>query len=138
MPLIAWQDDFALGINELDEQHKKMLSIINRLFDLFAEKKHEDQAEIDKIILEMAAYAIYHFETEEKYFKLYAYEKMAEHIAVHNQYRAKIADWQKRYEASKDKIIFFEISEFLHNWWTWHINNTDRAYIPFMKANGVK
>lgn len=138
MPLIPWKSEYALGVNEIDEQHQKMLGIINKLFDLFTDKKHEDQNEVDQIIKEMADYAIYHFETEEKYFKLFAYEKSAEHIEIHNQYRTKIAEWQERYATNKDKLIFFEISEFLQNWWTWHINNTDRDYVPFMKANGVK
>ena len=137
MALIEWKSEFALGVNEIDEQHQKMLSIINKLYDLFADKKHEDQGEIDKIIKEMADYAVYHFETEEKYFQLFAYEKRDEHIEIHNQYRTKIENWRERYSANKDKAIFFEISEFLQNWWTWHINNTDRDYVPFMKANGV-
>jgi len=137
MPLIPWTDEFALGIEEIDEQHKKMLAIINKLFDLFTENKDGDQKEIDKIIKEMADYAVYHFETEEKYFDLYGYEKTKEHVGIHDQYRAKIEDWQKRYGENHDREIFFEISEFLNNWWTWHINNTDREYVPFMKANDI-
>jgi len=138
MSLIAWKDEFSLGINEIDEQHKKMLSIINKLYNLFEEKKHEDQIEIEKVIKEMADYAIYHFETEEKYFQLFGYEKREEHEEIHNQYRQKIDAWKLRYEENKDKSVFFEISTFLHDWWIWHINNTDREYVPFMRANGVE
>ena len=54
---------------EIDEQHKKILMIINNLSDLFAEKKHQDSDEISKIIKKLADYAIYHFQTEEKYFQ---------------------------------------------------------------------
>jgi len=115
-----------------------MLAIINRLYDLFSDKKHEDQAEIDKIIKEMADYAVYHFETEERYFQLFGYDKAESHIDIHNQYRTKIEEWRQHYAANKDKAVFFEISNFLQDWWTWHINNTDRDYVPFMKANGVK
>jgi len=137
MSLIPWNDSFALGIDEIDEQHQKMLAIINKLFDLFEDKKHEDQAEIDRIIKEMADYAVYHFQTEEKYFQLYGYKKALPHIQIHNQYRAKVEDWRRRYDTDKDKTIFFEISSFLQDWWTWHINNTDREYVPFLKANGL-
>lgn len=137
MSLITWEDSFSIGISEIDEQHQKMLAIINKLFDLFGNKKHEDQAEIARIIKEMTDYALYHFRTEEKYFELFSYPKSAEHIEIHNQYRSKIEEWRQRYDANKDKAIFFEISEFLQDWWTWHINNTDRDYAPFLKANGV-
>lgn len=137
MILIPWDEKFLLGISKIDEQHQKMLAIINQLFSIFDTDKQNDQKEIDTIIQEMADYAIYHFTTEEKYFKLFNYPKTAEHIEIHNQYRNKIKDWQDRYNASKDKLVFFEISNFLQDWWTWHINNTDRAYVPYLKANGV-
>lgn len=137
MSLIFWKDEFALGIKEIDEQHKNILALINKLYDLFDSKKFKEQTEIDKIIKELADYAIYHFETEEKYFNLFGYEKISEHTEIHNQYRTKIEDWRKRYNESKDEKIFFEISTFLHDWWVWHINNTDRDYVPFLKANGV-
>lgn len=137
MPFIPWEDKFALGINEIDEQHKKMLSIINKLYDLFEDLKNNDQIEIDKVIKETADYAIYHFATEEKYFAMFGYEKAEEHIQIHNQYRAKIDDWRNKYEETRDEKIFFEISSFLHDWWIWHINNTDRDYVPFMKANKI-
>lgn len=114
-----------------------MLSIINKLYDLFEGLKNNDQTEIDKVIKEMADYAIYHFATEEKYFAMFGYEKADEHIQIHNQYRAKIDDWRKKYEETRDGKIFFEISNFLHDWWIWHINNTDRDYVPFMKANKI-
>lgn len=138
MSLIPWKSEFALGINEIDEQHQTVLFIINKLYDLFLEKKFENQEEINNIIKELADYAIYHFQTEEKYFKLYGYEQAEGHILVHDQYRKRIEEWRKRYDANKDEAIFFEISNFLQDWWTWHINNTDRTYVPFLTANGVK
>ncbi len=123
---------------EIDEQHKKILMIINNLSDLFAEKKHQDSDEISKIIKKLADYAIYHFQTEEKYFQDFRYEKAAEHIAVHNQYRLKIDEWQRNYNEKKDDKVFLEISNFLKEWWIWHINNNDREYVPLLKANGLK
>ena len=137
MSLITWGAEFTLGISEIDEQHQKMVAIINKLHDFFENKHHEEQAKINQVIKEMADYAIYHFQTEEKYFELFGYEKASAHIEIHNQYRAKIEDWRQRYETTPDKSIYFEISSFLQDWWTWHINNTDREYVPFFKANKI-
>ena len=136
MPLINWDSDFVFGIQKIDEQHKKIFEIINRLYDLF-NNKELDQLVIDQTIKELADYAIYHFQVEEQYFMEFGYEKMDEHIRIHDQYRAKIEEWRKRYDESKDRTIFFEISNFLQDWWNWHINHTDREYVPFLNANGV-
>lgn len=137
MNLIPWEDKYSVDIVEIDEQHKKMLAIINKLYALLEEKKVDDHEEIDLIIQEMMDYAVYHFQTEEKYFKLFNYEKAEEHTEVHNQYKTKIEDWYRRYSETKDRAVFFEISTYLHDWWIWHINNTDRDYAPLLKEKGV-
>ncbi|MCX6795833.1 MAG: bacteriohemerythrin [Candidatus Falkowbacteria bacterium] len=137
MSLIPWQESYSLGISEIDSQHQKMLGIINHLADLFENDKHHNEAEIEQAIIELTEYAIYHFQTEEKYFATFNYDKAKEHIEVHDQYREKVEEWRKRYNESKDPKIFFEISEFLQNWWIWHINNTDRAYAPLFREHGV-
>ena len=113
MPLIEWKNEFSLGISEIDEQHKKILAIINKLHDLFSDKNHQDFKEISRIIKELADYAIYHFQTEEKYFQLFGYEGAEEHIRIHNQYREKIEEWRQRYNQTKDPKIFFEVSSFV-------------------------
>lgn len=137
MNLIPWEDKFSIGIVEIDEQHKKMLSIINKLYSLLKEKNNDNPEEMAAIIQEMVDYAVYHFQTEEKYFALFNYEKSGEHIEIHNQYRTKIEDWHKRYSETRDSAVFFEISTYLHDWWIWHINNTDRDYAPLLKEHGV-
>ena len=137
MPLIPWEEKFTLGIKEVDEQHQKMLEIINRLFNIFDRGKANDPAEIDVIIKEMDDYAVYHFQTEERYFDLFDYPGAKEHIEIHDQYRDRVKKWRERYNASKDELVFFEISNFLQDWWIWHINNTDREYVPYFKAHGL-
>lgn len=127
-----------MGISEIDEQHKKILAIINNLSEIFQEKKHHEQGVIDQIIQELNDYANYHFQTEEKYFDLFNYQDAEAHIKIHNQYREKISEWRQQYEKENDPKIFFDVSEFLKNWWVWHINNTDRAYVPLLKENGLK
>jgi len=138
MELIPWREEFALGISEIDEQHKKILAIINNLSEIFQGKKHHEQGIINQIIQELDDYANYHFQTEEKYFDLFSYQDAEAHIKIHNQYREKIVEWRQKYEKENDPKIFFDVSEFLKNWWVWHINNTDRAYVPLFKENGIK
>jgi hemerythrin-like metal-binding protein len=134
MSLIPWDKKFKLGIKEIDDQHRQLLGIINRLYDLFKNDKHEDLEGLGQIIKEITDYSVYHFRTEEKYFKRFNYAKAAEHIKMHDQYLAKIEEWHRRYHTERDSVIFFEISNFLHKWWTYHINNADRDYVPFLEA----
>jgi hemerythrin len=137
MSFISWKEEYELGISEIDEQHKKMLGIINELHDLMGQEEKADQGQIDKIIKEMADYAMYHFKTEEKYFNIFSYEDTESHMTIHNQYVQKVNEWQDKYNAEKDPAIFFEIFNYLQDWWIWHICHTDRDYVSFFKANGI-
>lgn len=138
MALITWQDEYSLGIEEIDTQHKKIVELINRLFTMFQEHKLSDAAGLGTILKELSDYADYHFKTEEKYFDLFQYAKAPGHIEMHNNYRTKIAEFNAQYEADKSEAIFFNLTNFLQDWWIWHINNTDRDYAPLFKENGVK
>lgn len=31
MPLMSWKDDYSAGVAEIDQQHKKMIDLINQL-----------------------------------------------------------------------------------------------------------
>ncbi len=137
MALITWQDGYSLGIEKIDSQHKKIVDIINRLFTMFSEHKLSDEAGLKAILQELTDYANYHFSTEEEYFGLFQYAKAAPHIEMHNSYRAKIEEFAKQYETEKNETIFFNLTNFLQDWWVWHINNTDRDYAPLFKEKGV-
>jgi len=137
MAFIDWREDYNLGIKEIDDQHQKMVEIINRLFELSNENEIDNQEKIETVLKEASDYAVYHFATEEKYFDLFKYEKSESHIDIHNKYRAKIKELSEKYQQTKDKTVFFELTDFLQDWWVWHINNTDREYVALFKANGL-
>jgi hemerythrin-like metal-binding protein len=138
MPLITWETSYELGISEIDNQHKKMVEIINRLFQMFSEHKVQDEEALKTVLQELTDYANYHFSTEEKYFALLNYPGTENHIAKHNQYREKIEEFKTQLAANKTESTFFNLTNFLQDWWVWHINNVDREYVPLFLAQGVK
>ena len=138
MPLITWQDSYALGLSEIDTQHKKIVEIINHLFQIFTDHKMQDEKGLEAILQELTDYADYHFSTEEKYFALFGYPQATSHIAMHNQYRDKIEEFKNQFAAAKTEAVFFNLTNFLQDWWIWHINNLDREYVPLFMENGIK
>jgi hemerythrin-like metal-binding protein len=137
MALINWSEEFSVGVNELDEQHKKLITIINQLFLLYSEKKFTN-IDVNPIFKELMDYADQHFSTEEHYFNLYNYEKKEQHIAMHETYRKKIDELKQEYENENGEKTLFAINNFLNDWWIWHINNVDKEYTAYFNANGLK
>lgn len=137
MALITWSADFSVGVSELDEQHKKLIAIINQLFTLYAENKYAG-TDVNPIFQELIDYADQHLNTEEQYFIIYNYPNKEQHIALHDAYRKKIADLQNNYQAANSAKTLFEINNFLNEWWVWHINHVDKEYTAYFNANGLK
>jgi hemerythrin len=131
---IKWSDDFSVGLNEIDSQHKKLLDIINRLYKAFVDR--DEDTVLEEILNDMAEYTDYHFITEEKYFMRFNYPNMDEHIKNHKIYIEKINGFKKDFESNKK--ITYSVMNFLRNWIVEHIQGTDPDYVPLLKQNGVQ
>jgi len=137
MALINWTEEYSVGVKELDEQHRRLVAVINQLFTLYSEKKFK-KVDVEPIFKKLLDYADYHFGTEEHYFNLYNYAEKAQHSALHESYRQKIQDLKKEYDAADSAKTLFAMNNFLNDWWIWHINNVDKEYTAYFNANGLK
>lgn len=126
--ILIWQPIYSVNVGEIDEQHRKLFNIINKFFSL---NKGEN---MEGILKELEEYAIYHFNTEEKYFKKFSYPEEESHKKMHQFYVDKVAEFKKR---QKNEDIYMELREFLKNWWLGHIQNADQAYSNFFNQNGL-
>lgn len=133
--LITWSDRYNLGVAEIDAQHKKMIGIINKLYQ--AMEAFTEKEQLNAILKELNDYADYHFGTEERHFIEFEYEHSAEHIKAHNAYREKITKFSEDYY--NDAVMLpFEMMDFLGEWWTKHILGIDRLYVPNFHEHGLK
>lgn len=62
--IFPWNNNLEIGIELIDEQHKKLVQILNRLAAHLANRSHS--VALNAIFDELADYADYHFESEEK------------------------------------------------------------------------
>ena len=60
---IEWSEKYELGIDKIDTQHKRLVSIINRLEEAWRENKHSDT--VKTIFQSLRDYTNYHFSFEE-------------------------------------------------------------------------
>ncbi len=97
-----------------------------------------DNTDVNPIFKELINYADEHFGIEEYYFNLYSYQKKDQHIELHNSYRQKVEELKKSYENDNSAKTLFAISNFLYDWWIWHINHADKDYTDYFHANGLK
>jgi len=61
--IFPWNENFNTGIKTIDEQHRKLVRILNRLATHVA--LEADEIVVNSIFDELIDYTIYHFQTEE-------------------------------------------------------------------------
>jgi methyl-accepting chemotaxis protein len=128
--IMPWGPQFMLGIPEIDEQHKILVSLINKQHKFM--KLQKGGAKSAEIINELSDYCAYHFDYEEQLFEKYGYSESAEHKRSHGRLVDKITAFQVQRDEGIASLPM-DLMTFSTDWLTTHILETDKAYVPFLK-----
>ena len=132
--LIAWSEELSVGIQEIDEQHKILVDLLNSLYRAIREH-HGNEATITTLN-ELAEYTRIHFAVEESLMRVLDYPDYEEHKRHHEQLIDQINELQTK--VASGKHASFELLHFLKNWLTRHILEEDMEYAPHMLKKGIK
>lgn len=137
MPLLTWDDAFLVGVKEIDDQHRRLLEMINTFHDMHAESKARHV--LAKAIFDMNTYARNHFETEEKYMDLYRpeYPGYEAHKEEHRKFFSKALDFLVAFGEGREKEIPRELLDYLADWFVRHTAGTDRELAALLKNKGM-
>ncbi len=134
MTKLEWKDEYSVGVRELDDQHKKLLQLINRLYD---ESPVKDMERCFWHLNDMIKYAEMHFATEERLMDRYGYDGLAIHQGEHDSFTMRVFELNEELEKDKGDI-YPDLVVFLKEWFVSHILGTDKGYIEFFKEKGLK
>ena len=81
MSLITWRDEFSVGVDAVDHEHREMIDLINTLDD--AMQKDADHAAIVETLGEIYARIAAHFALEEKIMRDARYSALESHKQDH-------------------------------------------------------
>ena len=79
--LKEWSDEYLIGIDELDAQHKGFFDAAHRLHDQIINCEGENT--ITEMVEFLRGYADKHFQTEEAFMSKHAYPRLEEHQQLH-------------------------------------------------------
>ncbi|WP_428243981.1 bacteriohemerythrin [Gynuella sp.] len=132
--LIEWSDELAVGIQEIDDQHRLLVSILNRLHTAMYEHQGKEVAE--NILGELIDYTKIHFAVEESLMRILGYPEADEHKQHHEVLINEVKALQEKLH-NGNRSISFELLHFLRMWLTKHIMNEDQLYAPFFLSKGA-
>lgn len=133
---VEWSDHLSVGIEEIDEQHKMLVALINRLYDETI--AHQAEASVlDDILHELVEYTIIHFAVEESLFRIFHYPATETHTRHHQDLKHQVLELQQKIKRGEVNVNT-EMLLFLKNWLQHHIIEEDKQYAPFLLEQGVK
>ena len=136
MPLMMWNEKMSVGVASVDEQHKKLVGMLNDLFDGVQAGKAAEV--LGNVLDSLVAYTAAHFKYEEDHFAKTGYPAAAAHKKEHDDLNKQVQDVQAKYKAGVTGTLSLEVMNFLKNWLVNHIQGSDKAYGPHLTAKGVK
>jgi hemerythrin len=121
--LLIWNEDLETGIDVIDEQHKRIVELINRL-TLVAKGKIEGN--VGEVLAELVDYTLSHFVFEEELMEEAGYPFSKAHKRVHDIFTARVSEYQMRFNAGED--VTDALRDMLSRWLFNHIKGDDKAY----------
>jgi hemerythrin len=137
MECVKWSGAFSVGVKEIDEQHQKLVAIMNKLCDAIDKNHGKEMEVIGTVLDELAEYAVVHFDTEEKYFHEFNYEKTEEHEAQHKEFAYKIESLKNDLTEGVEKVTTDTIA-YLGQWFAEHVNDHDKQYVQCFHEHGLE
>ena len=131
---IKWDEKYSVHVKEIDNQHKDLFSLFNKLQNGMT--TGTSKVELEQILTELIDNTVIHFATEEKLMQRFSYIGYIEHKRTHDNLIAEAKDLQEKFSHGKI-VLSEEVSLFLSDWLTDHIIDIDKKYGPLFKSNGM-
>jgi hemerythrin len=122
MTLLSWKDEYSIGIDAVDDDHKELVDRINRLYQEFdaADARKAVPAFFGDLLAAIAA----HFAIEEEFMRDQAYDWLDPHKEEHERLLNELREMMDAFEWSEE-IDTLELARCLDPWFTRHFRKHD-------------
>ena len=122
---IKWNDSYSVGNKALDNQHKHLFELTEKLIREFGEK------EIKRGVMDLYRYTRTHFSLEEELMRKAGYPDLENHRVLHDALIDKLNE-VAMWDFSTLQSVH-EFQKFVLNWLFEHIMQQDKQYFDYLK-----
>lgn len=126
MSAIVWTEDMSVGVEQLDDHHRRLIDLANQLGTAIAANNTEHVT--GAVLGELVRYVYYHFGEEERLMEEVGYADLATHRKHHRAMAEHVRGLENRYNNDPDTVITADLHSFLADWLVNHIRSEDRLY----------
>ena len=119
---LIWDNTLSVQVQEIDDDHHKLVDLFNLLNHAIADGESIDY--INAIMQELIYCTVWHFSHEERLMLKYNYDGLADHRAEHQELIESAKQLQQK-TLEQGKLISADDIIYLEHWLTGHIFSTD-------------
>lgn len=134
MALLTWSSALSVGIEQMDDQHKKLVKMLHELNAAMASGKSKDL--LGPLLKSLLDYTRYHFAAEEALLMREKYPPLTAHRGLHRDLTKQVEVYIRRFEDGEISLSV-PIMDFLQDWLREHIQKEDRPYGKWLNEHGV-
>lgn len=132
MKAIVWSKILSVGVEEIDEDHRKLFGIFNELNRAVMAGASADY--LAATLEELINCTVWHFSHEERLMLKHGYDGIEEHQTEHRELIQGARDLQQQLLAAGQGVADEQIA-FLDRWLTAHILTTDQRLGAFLSQD---
>ncbi|BCS97250.1 hemerythrin [Desulfoluna limicola] len=131
--LMKWSDDLLIHVDDIDDQHRNLFLIINRL--IVHKKTNGPREELLDFLHVLVAYSQAHFRTEAQHMADAHYPLAQEHSEEHVEFTQTIQAFMRDYDKGTEDLCD-KMLTFLRLWWLSHVADADQKFGEYLKEEG--
>jgi hemerythrin len=132
--LFDFDSEFRLGIDLIDNEHVKLVDMLNEVHALLSDGKREEAKQYFNVTL--SSYVNEHFASEEKFMERIEFPLINEHKKIHENFKRSFYELRPLIE-SCDEAAFRNALSDAFMWIVGHIGKTDKKYAAFYLAKAA-
>lgn len=132
MVFFPWKEEYKIGIEEIDSQHKGLISLINKLYQAMREGK--GRYIVHEILKNLIEYTEKHFKTEEGWMEEYKYPGLQRHREEHESLKRKVQEMEENFMDAPPGFSI-KLANFLKEWLHNHLLGSDKRFGDFLKKD---
>lgn len=123
MALLQWKEDYAVGIEAVDHEHRELIALINALHAEL--RAPEAEVTVAEFLGEIYARIAAHFALEERVMRDRRYDQYDDHKADHERLLDEIRDVMDDSAAMPAQDYRAQLAGRLESWFTEHFKTKD-------------
>ena len=134
---LAWKDDFNLGHEWVDMQHRRLFELVNGLVDSCADGS--DIIKLKGTLDFLVNYTVQHFVDEEALQLQYSYPGYERHKGLHEDFKTTVGGLVEKFTASGSSAeLSSDVNKIVVRWLVNHIQREDKKIGEHIRSVAAK